>query len=97
MYTSSHEHYVQEKKMRVNQPIVYVVGGGVSGMSAACYLAKQKQYKVVLTEKNARLGGRMDTLVSPDGKYRFDKGPSWLWMVDIWEQFFKAYGTLRSK
>lgn len=73
------------------KPTMYVIGGGMSGLSTACYLAKQN-YRVVLLEKNPRMGGRMDILKSPDGRYHFDKGPSWLWMPDIWENFFKDFG-----
>lgn len=67
-----------------------VIGGGVSGLSCACYLAKHfsNQGRVIVLDKNPTMGGRMTLLHSPCGRFRFDKGPSWLWMPDIWSDFF---------
>ena len=36
---------------------VSVIGGGISSLSAACYLAKAG-YRVEVFEKNATIGGR---------------------------------------
>ena len=65
-----------------------VIGGGFSGLSAACYLAK-KGYKVTLFEKNEVIGGR-NRQFSKDG-FVFDMGPSWYWMPDVFENFFSDF------
>jgi phytoene desaturase len=64
---------------------VTVVGGGFGGLSAACYLADAGADVHVL-EKNDQLGGRASRL-ERDG-FRFDMGPSWYLMPDVFERFF---------
>jgi len=64
---------------------VTVVGGGFGGLSAACYLADAGA-DVTLLEKNEQMGGRASTLEA-DG-FRFDMGPSWYLMPDVFERFF---------
>ncbi|PSP34009.1 hypothetical protein BRC64_01990 [Halobacteriales archaeon QH_10_67_22] len=64
---------------------VVVVGGGVGGLSAACHLA-DAGLDVTVVEKNEQLGGRASRL-SRDG-FRFDMGPSWYLMPDVFERFF---------
>ena len=64
---------------------VTVVGGGFGGLSAACYLADAGA-DVTLLEKNEGMGGRASTLEA-DG-FRFDMGPSWYLMPDVFERFF---------
>jgi phytoene desaturase len=64
---------------------VVVVGGGIGGLSAACYLADTGA-EVTLVEKNDQLGGRASRL-ERDG-FRFDMGPSWYMMPDVFERFF---------
>ncbi len=68
---------------------VSVIGGGFSGLSAACFMAKQGN-EVTLFEKNESLGGRA-RIFSEQG-FMFDMGPSWYWMPDIFENFFKQFG-----
>jgi phytoene desaturase len=68
---------------------VVVVGSGFAGLSAACVLAS-KGYSVTLLEKNAEAGGRARVLEA-DG-FRFDMGPSWYWMPDVFEDFFGLFG-----
>jgi len=72
---------------------IAVIGGGFAGLSAASYLAKAG-YKVDLYEKNDSLGGRARVL-SASG-YVFDMGPSWYWMPEIFESFFKDFGYTSS-
>ena len=65
---------------------VIVIGSGFSSISAACYLAKNG-HSVEVFEKNNSLGGRARQL-KREG-FTFDMGPSWYWMPDIFERFFK--------
>ena len=67
---------------------IIVIGSGFSGLSSACYLAKSG-YSVTVIEKNNELGGRARTWIK-DG-FTFDMGPSWYWMADIFEEFFKDF------
>ncbi len=67
---------------------VTVVGGGFGGLSAACYLADSGA-DVTLLEKNEQMGGRASTL-EREG-FRFDMGPSWYLMPDVFERFFGQF------
>lgn len=69
---------------------ITVVGAGFAGLSTACYLAREG-YKVRILEKNEGLGGRARTFAA-DG-FRFDMGPSWYWMPEVFERFFNDFGT----
>ncbi|MDZ7850232.1 MAG: phytoene desaturase family protein [Halodesulfurarchaeum sp.] len=64
---------------------VVIVGAGFGGLSTAAYLADAGADVTVL-EKNERLGGRAAVLEA-DG-FRFDLGPSWYLMPDVFERFF---------
>lgn len=68
---------------------VVVIGGGFAGLSAAAFLAKQG-CDVVLLEKNKTLGGRARVLHKKG--FRFDMGPSWYMMPEVFERFFKHFG-----
>ncbi|WP_129113029.1 phytoene desaturase family protein [Halegenticoccus tardaugens] len=68
---------------------VVVIGGGFGGLSTACYLADAGA-DVTLLEKNDQLGGRAGRL-ERDG-FRFDMGPSWYLMPDVFEDFFGYFG-----
>jgi len=67
---------------------VTVVGGGFGGLSAACYLA-DAGVDVRLLEKNDQLGGRASRLETEG--FRFDMGPSWYLMPDVFQRFFAAF------
>ena len=47
---------------------IAVIGSGISGMSAAWYLAKQQQHQVVLYESGERLGGHTATVNVEEGE-----------------------------
>jgi phytoene desaturase len=66
-----------------------VIGGGIGGLAIACLLA-QKGYTVQVVEKNETLGGLCNTFEA-DG-FRFDMGPSWYLMPDVFEAFFRLLG-----
>jgi phytoene desaturase len=68
---------------------VTVLGGGFSSLSASCYLAKEG-YDVTLLEKNSHFGGRA-RLLERDG-FKFDMGPTFYWMPDLFESFFSDFG-----
>jgi phytoene desaturase len=68
---------------------VIIIGSGFGGLGTACLLAKAG-YQVTVLEKNDQLGGRAG-LLEADG-FRFDMGPSWYLMPDIFENFFKLLG-----
>ena len=60
-------------------PRIGIIGSGISGLSAACFLAKEG-HDVSIFEKNATIGGRARQF-SENG-FTFDMGPSWYWMPD---------------
>jgi phytoene desaturase len=74
--------------MNQNKRIV-VIGAGFSGLSAASLMAKEG-FNVTLLEKNDQAGGRA-RIWEKDG-FRFDMGPSWYWMPDVFEQYFALFG-----
>ncbi|WP_353126778.1 phytoene desaturase family protein [Parapedobacter pyrenivorans] len=67
-----------------------IIGSGISGLSAAAYLAKEG-HLVHVFEKNSSAGGRARQFVTENG-YTFDMGPSWYWMPDIIDRFFRDFG-----
>lgn len=67
---------------------VIIIGSGFSSLAAACYLQKSGKNVTVL-EKNEQIGGRASVL-EEDG-FKFDMGPSWYWMPDIFERFFNDF------
>ncbi len=66
-----------------------VIGSGFSSLSAASYLAKAG-YDVTILEKNPTAGGRARKF--EEQGYNFDMGPSWYWMPEIFEEFYKDFG-----
>ncbi|MFY7953934.1 MAG: phytoene desaturase family protein, partial [Armatimonadaceae bacterium] len=66
-----------------------VIGGGIGGLAASILLAKLGR-DVVLVEKNETLGGR--ARVFSENGFRFDMGPSWYLMPDVFEHFFELVG-----
>ena len=68
---------------------VIVIGSGFAGLSAASFLARDG-YDVTLVEKNEQLGGR--ARVWEHEGFSFDMGPSWYWMPDVFERYFKEFG-----
>ena len=77
--------------MEFNNRKIAVIGGGISGLSAASYAAKNG-YEVHLFEKNDTIGGRARQFKTSNG-YTFDMGPSWYWMPDIIENFLKDFDS----
>lgn len=69
---------------------IVIIGSGISGISAAAYLAKAGN-RVTVFEKNDTPGGRARQFRTENG-YVFDMGPSWYWMPDIIDSFFADFG-----
>ena len=67
---------------------ITIIGGGLSGLSASCYLAKNN-YNVTLIDKNEDPGGRLSKI--NESGFTFDLGPSWYWMPDVFEKFFNDF------
>jgi phytoene desaturase len=67
---------------------VSIIGGGIGGLSAACYLAEAGA-DVTLLEQHDAVGGVAGT-TEIDG-FRFDTGPSWYLMPDVFERFFAHF------
>lgn len=73
--------------------IIIITGSGFSLLSASCYLAKAG-YDVTILEKNSSVGGRARLLVK-DG-FKFDIGPTWYRMPDVFEKFFTDFNKKKS-
>jgi len=70
-------------------PKISIIGSGFSGLSAACFAAKDG-YDVSVFEKNTMLGGRARFFYEQG--FLFEMGPSWYWMPDVFEKFFNEFG-----
>lgn len=69
---------------------VVVVGGGISGLATAALLAREGA-TVTLLEARSELGGRAGRW-EHEG-FRFDTGPSWYLMPEVFDHFFRLLGT----
>lgn len=72
---------------------IIIIGAGFGGLSAGALLAKDG-HEVHVFEKNEQAGGRASVL-EEDG-FRFDMGPSWYMMPDVFEKFFAEFGKKSS-
>lgn len=72
----------------MTQKNICIIGAGVAGLSAASYLAKEG-HKVTILEKNSTIGGRAREYIREG--YKFDMGPSFYWMPDIFQSFFTDF------
>ena len=82
-----HSHKIESQKHSMKKAVV--IGSGFAGIAAASVLAKQG-VSVTVLEKNDSLGGRARQY-SADG-FVFDMGPSWYWMPEVFESYFRLFG-----
>jgi phytoene desaturase len=69
---------------------VVIIGAGIAGIAAAALLQRDG-YEVTLLEKHPEVGGRAGSW-EKDG-FRFDLGPSWYLMPEVFDHFYKLLGT----
>jgi phytoene desaturase len=67
-----------------------VIGGGIAGLATAALLA-QEGFRVTLFEARDEVGGRAGSW-EHEG-FRFDTGPSWYLMPEVFDHFFALLGT----
>jgi monoamine oxidase len=56
---------------------VLIVGGGLSGLSAAWRIARQNRYSLIVAEASGQVGGRTLNHMLPSGK-QVDRGGTWV-------------------
>ncbi|KAI3436703.1 hypothetical protein D9Q98_006118 [Chlorella vulgaris] len=69
-----------------------VIGGGAGGLAVAGRLARAG-LDVHVIEKNEEVGGRVQSVASPNGTFRHDTGPSLLLFPDKYQEAFEGMGT----
>lgn len=69
---------------------VAIVGGGIGGLATAALLAADG-HRVTLFEAGDAFGGRAGSW-ERDG-FRFDTGPSWYLMPEVFDHFYRLLGT----
>src|SRR6478735_10787504 len=67
-----------------------IVGGGIAGLATAALLGSEG-WDVSLFEGREDVGGRAGSWEA-DG-FRFDTGPSWYLMPEVFDHFFRLLGT----
>ena len=67
----------------------FVIGSGFAGLSAATNLAALG-HDVTVLEKHNMPGGRARSFEAEG--FKFDMGPSWYWMPDVFERYFGLFG-----
>lgn len=68
---------------------IVVIGAGISGLASASLLARSGANVTVLEQRDS-VGGRAGTWDSKG--FRFDTGPSWYLMPEVFEHFFALFG-----
>jgi phytoene desaturase len=67
-----------------------VIGAGIAGLASAALLARSGS-RVTVLEARDEVGGRAGSWEA-DG-FRFDTGPSWYLMPEVFDHFFRLFGT----
>lgn len=69
---------------------IAVIGGGIAGLATAALLSADG-HEVDLFEQQDSVGGRAGS--HSTGGFRFDTGPSWYLMPEVFDHFFQLLGT----
>lgn len=69
---------------------VVVIGAGIAGLATAALLARDG-HEVEILERGSRVGGRAGWI--DDAGFRFDTGPSWYLMAEVFEHYAELLGT----
>lgn len=69
---------------------IIIIGGGIAGLASAALLARDG-HTVTVLEGRPNLGGRAGNW-EHDG-FRFDTGPSWYLMPEVFDHFYRLLGT----
>ena len=72
---------------------IAIIGSGFAGLAAAAVLANKGQ-NVTIYEKNDQAGGR--ARIWESAGFKFDMGPSWYWMPEVFENFYNLFGKTTS-
>ena len=78
--------------MKSSNRSAIVIGAGFAGLAGACLLARNG-WNVTIIDRNGQPGGRARVWESCG--YRFDMGPSWYLMPEVFEHFFQSLGEER--
>ncbi len=72
---------------------ISIIGSGFAGLASAACCA-QNGHDVTVFEKNKSIGGRARQFEIDD--FTFDMGPSWYWMPEVFEDFYRKFGHTAS-
>lgn len=67
-----------------------IIGGGIAGLAVAALLCREG-FSVTLLEARNEVGGRAGSWLAEG--FRFDTGPSWYLMPEVFDHFYRLLGT----